>query len=173
MMQILSIRITVLVLIGSTLLPAAAMAGDDGRSFDPWALIGEWSGQGMFVMPVTGIRLSIEGRADFTYDSTEGYIRTSMVGTKFFYTYRDSGHLYVDEEVDSLVWEIWDGFGKHVIYEGSIRGDTLTGRRVKGDAVYSITATLVSRDSLDFRLDYIDDRGRKSEKARFNLGRIR
>ena len=54
-----------------------------------------------------------------------------------------------------------------------MRGDTLTGRRLKGSAVYNITATLVSRDSLDFRLDYIDDRGRKSEKARFNLGRIR
>ncbi|MCK4462235.1 MAG: hypothetical protein KAW46_10550 [candidate division Zixibacteria bacterium] len=173
MMRILSVGITVLVMVGKTLLPAAAMAGDDGRSFDPWALIGEWSGQGMFVMPVTGIRLSIEGRAGFTYDSTEGYIRTSMVGTKFFYTYQDSGHLYVDEEVDSLVWEIWDGFGKHVIYEGSIRGDTLTGRRLKGSAVYSLAATLVSKDSLVFRLDYIDAQGRKSEKARFNLGRIR
>ena len=147
-----------------------AAAGDESP-FDPSVLLGTWSGTGMFVMPITGIEMAIEGSAGFVYDSSGDYIRTSMTGAKLFYTYRDSGHLYVNHENDSLTWEVWDGFGRYVVYEGTGKGDTLTGRRKDGGATYRITATMVTPDSLDFWLHYIDVHGRQVEKARFNLGR--
>lgn len=149
------------------------VASDNKASFDPNVLIGAWSGAGMFVMPVTGIEMDIEGSARFVYDSSGGYIRTSMSGLKFFYTYSDSGHLYINHQNDSLTWEVWDGFGRHVIYEGIGKGDKLTGRRKDGGASYQITASMVTPDSLDFWLHYIDANGRQVEKARFNLGRDR
>ena len=149
------------------------VASDDKTPFDPNILLGEWRGEGMFVMPITGIQMDIEGTARFVYDSSGGYIRTSMSGLKFFYTYSDSGHLYINHQNDSLTWEVWDGFGRHVIYEGIGKGDRLTGRRKGGGANYQITASMVTPDSLDFWLHYIDANGGQIEKARFNLGRVR
>lgn len=149
------------------------VASDDEAPFDPSVLLGEWSGAGMFVMPITGIEIAIEGSASFVYDSSGGYIRTSMTGVKFLYTYSDSGRLYVNHENDSLTWEVWDGFGRHVVYEGIGKGDLLTGRTRGGSAVYQITATMITPDSLDFWLHYVEANGRQVEKARFNLGRDR
>lgn len=149
------------------------VAVGDEAPYDPSVLLGEWTGAGMFVMPVTGIEVAIEGSASFVYDSLGDFIRTNMSGTKFAYTYRDSGHLYVNRENDSLTWEVWDGFGRYIVYEGIGKGDKLTGRRRGSGADYTITATMVTPDSLDFRLHYFDAQGRQVEQARFNLGRDR
>ncbi len=155
------------------MLTTIVVASGDDAPFDPSVLLGEWSGAGIFVIPITGIKIPIEGSASFVYDSSDGYIRTSMTGLKFLYTYSDSGHLYINHENDSLTWEVWDGFGRYVVYEGIGKGDKLTGRRQDGGAVYRITATMVTPDSLDFWLHYVDAHGRQIEKARFNLGRDR
>lgn len=155
------------------LLTTIVVASGDNEPFDPTVLLGEWSGAGMFVMPITGIEMAIEGSASFVYDSSGGYIRTAMTGIKFFYTYSDSGHLYMNHETDSLTWEVWDGFGRHVVYEGTGTGDSLTGRTRGGSTVFHITATMVTPDSLDFWLHHIDAHGGQVVKARFNLGRVR
>jgi hypothetical protein len=157
----------------AVLLTTVVVASGDESPFDLTVLLGEWSGSGMFVMPITGIEMDIEGSASFVYDSSGDYIRTNMTGTKLFYTYRDSGHLYINYEKDSLTWEVWDGFGRYVIYEGIGKGDTLTGRRKDGGATYKIMATMVTPDSLNFWLHYVDTHGQQVDMARFNLGRIR
>ncbi|MDH3889442.1 MAG: hypothetical protein OEV49_00015 [candidate division Zixibacteria bacterium] len=149
------------------------VAVGDEPPFDPYVLLGEWSGAGMLVMPMTGVELEVEGSASFVQDSSGGYIRTGISGTKFLYTYSDSGHFYVNPDNDSLIWEVWDGFGRHGIYEGIGRGDTLTGRRRGGNAVFQVTTTMVTPDSLDLHLYYLDNNGRRYQKARLNLGRNR
>ncbi len=165
-------RFFIPLLIAATLLLAELLTADD-RNFDVFNLLGQWQGNGVFVMPVTGLEMEMEGSASFVRDTSGGYIRTSMIGTKYLYTYQDSGRLYVNPDNDSLLWEVWDGFGRHVFYEGAVNGDTLTGRRWKGKAEYKLTAQMVTPDSLDFRLYYINPDGERAEKARFNLGRVR
>ena len=152
---------------------AAAMAEEPPPVFDLEGLEGDWEGHGSFVMPVTGISMSIDGEADFTYDSVRGYLRTALTGTKFMFKYADSGHLRLDSLTDSVSWEIWDGFGKHVIYDGVAAADTLRGRRYKGSSHYDVEVRLINADSITFRLRKTDADGTVADKALFDLGRKR
>ncbi len=148
-------------------------ADDQPADFDPLTLAGKWQGEGSFLMPVTGMEISVEGEADFVYDSTYGYMRTAMRGETLIFTYSDSGHLAIDPVTDSLRWDIWDGFGRFVVYTGVIEGNKLTGKRVHGSRLYTIHTNFVGSDSLEFRLVSTEKDMTKIERARFNLGRVR
>lgn len=90
----------------------AVMADEQADKFDADRLIGRWRGEGSFLMPMTGIDISVDGEADFTPDTAHGCLRTAMTGSTFMFSYSDSGHLTIDPATDSLRWEIWDGFGR-------------------------------------------------------------
>ncbi len=151
---------------------ASPNAEDSPAAFDLLALEGDWSGSGSFVVPVTGMEMAIEGRASFQYDSTAGYLRTVLTGAKLFFTYVDSGTMWLDPATDSLTWEIWDGFGKHVIYRGVVDGSSFVGSRLRGSRVYTVSTDFVTNDSISFRMTSRDAEGVPREKARFELGRI-
>jgi hypothetical protein len=149
------------------------VADDQPIEFDPLTLVGKWQGEGSFLMPVTGMEISLEGEANFVYDSTLGYLRTAMRGETLVFTYTDSGHLAIDPVTDSLRWDIWDGFGRYVTYYGAVEGNKLTGRRVRGSRLYTIHTNFVGPDSIEFRLVSTEKDSTKIDRARFSLGRVR
>lgn len=175
----LRFRLTETVLLSLLLLGCCNAIAEDSPTFGPRELEGSWSGKGKFVMPITGIRTSVTGEADFRYDSTSGYLRTSMKCRKFLFSYADSGYFRIDSTNDSIAtrnnasWEVWDGFGKHVIYSGTVRDSLFTGSRREDDRIYRLTSYLMAGDTLVFRLECSNKDGDTDEKARFTLHRVR
>ena len=164
-------RAIVLTLALSLLTPAAG--GQSSNGFDATQLEGEWEGTGEFLMPVTNIAMGIAGKAAFTWDSANGYLRTAIVGTKFLFKYSDSGHLIVDPTTDSISWEVWDNWGKHALYHGLIEDGVIKGSRRKGDGVYSVSIAMATLDSIDFKLTYTNDDGSSRDRATFSLWRLK
>ena len=144
-----------------------------GYRFDLKGLAGVWEGIGEAVIPKTSIPLDIAGKACFTYDSVQGYLRTMIVAEKFFFTYVDSGHLYHNPTTDSILWDIWDGFGKFGQYRGRVNGPILTGVMEKEKWRYHIVVNLVNRDSLTFTLTARKDSGEWKPRASIDLWRVR
>ena len=116
--------------------------------------------------------MDIEGKADFTYDSTEHYLRTAITGTKFIFTYSDSGKLILDPVTDSLSWEVWDNFGRHAKYYGTIDNGIIRGTRTKGNKTYSVAIDLVSSDTIDFRMTQTNADSSSFDRAVFHLWRV-
>ena len=163
---------TLLTLILSALLLTTAIQSEPDPSFDLKGLEGDWEGVGEFLVPATSMRMSLEGKANFLYDSASGHLRTSLVGEKLFFSYSDSGHLVLDEKTDSISWEVWDNFGKHAKYFGVVDGNVIKGVRDRKGKVYSVMIELVTADSIDFKLTITDPDGDKTDKATFNLWRV-
>lgn len=167
-------RIIILIAIAWLIGPTVRSTGDEAEpaDFDLAALSGEWAGSGEAVIPKTRIPLSIEGSAYFAYDSTRQYLRTSVTARKFFFTYADSGHLYHNQETDSIVWDVWDGFGQYGRYFGKINDNVLTGTMTKGKWVFDVTITFVTPDSLTFDMTSRKGEGRDRPRAGITLRRI-
>jgi len=154
------------------LLMAAAALADGPRKIDLKQLEGNWEGNGEFLMPITDMYVSLEGTARFDYDTTLSRLRTSLTGEKLFFTYSDSGYLEHDEKTDSISWEVWDNFGKHAKYFGTVSGNTVTGVRTKENLFYNVRIELVTADSIDFRLTVIKPDGDQFDRAAFHLWRV-
>ncbi len=168
----ISLRLLLTALILSLLIAAIGVSGESEK-FDLKALEGDWEGRGEFLLPVTHANVALDGAARFDYDSAGGYLRTSLTGEKFFFTYADSGHLVMDKKTDSISWEVWDNFGKHAKYFGTVDGNRVTGDRYKKKHFYNVTIELVTADSIDFKLTVTDPDGDKYTRAAFNLWRVR
>lgn len=141
--------------------------------FDVKRLIGEWEGRGTFVMPITGLSLSVKGKASFHHHSATGLVRTSVKGKKLFFTYCDSGYLRIDETTDSVSWELWDSWGKNVKYRGRVRDGTLKADRLDEKGTYCISVEFPHEDTLYFRLTLTKKDGKARNKARFRLSRVK
>ncbi len=152
------------------LLAGAPISGQG--PFELVQLDGDWEGTGMFLMPVTHIKMDIAGQAIFTYDSTDHYLRTAITGTKFIFKYSDSGKLIRDPVTDSISWEVWDNFGKHAKYYGTIEDGVIRGTRTKGNKSYSVAIDLVSSDTIDFRLTQTNADSSSFDRAVFHLWRV-
>ena len=159
------------------LLPALLVVGGSDpaaeEKFDVRSLEGDWEGTGEFIVPVTGMTMSVEGRARFEYDSLGDFLRTAMVGEKYFFTYSDSGHLVHNTRTDSVSWEVWDNFGKHALYYGEVDGSSIRADRYRKKDLYRVRINLVNADSIDFKLTITTPQGEVIDKASFNLWRVR
>jgi hypothetical protein len=136
------------------------------------SLAGSWMGAGMFVMPVTGFEMEVEAMAEMSRDADTDFYRTLLTGTKFMYTYADSGHLWIDPGGDSLRWEVWDGFNGHAIYYGRVEGNQVFAGRRPGARTYRLQVSRASADSVDMTLDYMGGESART-LARFSMGRKR
>ncbi|MCK5125272.1 MAG: hypothetical protein KAR42_03360 [candidate division Zixibacteria bacterium] len=119
-------------------------------TFNLLSFEGEWTGYGEAIIPRVRIPISIEGKATFAYDSIANFLRTSIEARKFLFTYIDSGHLYHNPETDSIVWEVWDGFGEYGIYNGLVTDTLLTGTLRKDNYLFHINIDFVTADSMVF-----------------------
>ena len=73
----------------------------------------------------------------------------------------------------SISWEVWDNFGKHALYFGTVSGNKIVGDRYKKDNRYVVMIELVNKDSIDFKLTITEPNGDQTEKAAFNLWRVK
>lgn len=135
------------------LITSLCAAGTEKQpSFDLKSLDGNWSGEGEVIVPKLGFPLNIEGKASFAYDSLHNYLRTSIQGQKFYFTYEDSGHLYHDTATDSIRWEIWDGFGEYGVYFGKVEDGMLKGTLTKDEWLFNIKVDFITADSMTFTM---------------------
>lgn len=140
----------------------------DLKKFD-----GEWSGEGTYYLPFTGIPTSIEATALFEYNSAKKYLRTAVTAERFLLKYSDSGKLAHGRHKDSLNWEIWNSFGYHVQYTGGVKDNTIHGRRQWGKYTYDLYVNMVSDDSLKIKITSTDDDGESSNVAAGYLKRTK
>jgi hypothetical protein len=162
------------VLLAAGFLALAISPGAQDKSFDLMNVIGEWEGEGTFVMPVTDMELDIEGSGKFVYLPDLDVIRTEMSGSKFLMAYSDSGYLRYYPETDSVSWEIWDSWGKHSLYWGEVRDNQLVATRDHPERWYRVTVEFPDPDTLEFRLVTTDRESLEQEvKARFTLWRTK
>lgn len=136
-------------------------------------LDGDWEGVGEFLMPVTNMNVDIAGKANFVYDEKTERLRTSLSGEKLFFSYSDSGYLWVDPKSDTISWEVWDNRGKHALYHGRVDGNTITGERKRKDDIYRVIIEQVTTDSIDFKLNITQPDGDNFNKAVFHLWRVK
>ncbi|MFH1699400.1 MAG: hypothetical protein ABIE07_02335 [Candidatus Zixiibacteriota bacterium] len=165
-------RVIVLVL----MITAAVWADPGQERHNPFqlsSLDGEWEGMGEAVIPMTKIPISLEGEAVFKYDSALGYLRTSIIAKKFFFSYADSGHLYHDPRTDSIIWEVWDGFGKYGKYHGILNERMLTGMLIKGKRRFDIEIDFVTDDSLTFGMSSQKQTDEIQPRANISLWRVK
>lgn len=156
------------------LFPVLVLIAQDSQSgFELRQLEGDWTGNGRVLIPITRIETDISGDATFEYDEKNNWLRTSITGTKFLFTYTDSGHLIIDSVTDSISWEVWDNYGKHAIYFGKVDSNLISGIRKKGKDIYSVSIELVTIDSLDFKLIQIKPDGKEISRASFSLWRVK
>ena len=155
----------------AVLTPATA---DDNSTngFDMMNLVGKWEGEGMFLMPVTNIEVSISGEGNFTWDAEHQRIRTAMQGSKLFFNYSDSGYLQHFPATDSVSWEVWDSFGKHALYWGVMDNAILRADRRHKSKDYRVTVTFPHPDTLDFHLIVRPPDSDPFDKASFRLWRV-
>ncbi|MEA2030008.1 MAG: hypothetical protein U9N55_00200 [candidate division Zixibacteria bacterium] len=136
----------------SSLLAGNVNRDNSSADFDIMNLVGEWEGEGFFVVPATDIKVEIEGDGLFVYDSTNHRMRTSMNGTSLFINYADSGYLQYYPKTDSVSWEIWDSWGRHSMYWGVIDSNILRADRIFKNGKYRVKVTFPHPDTLDFHL---------------------
>jgi len=136
-------------------------------------LDGDWEGVGEFLVPVTNMNVDISGSANFAYNEKSKKLRTSLFGEKLFFTYSDSGYLWVDPKSDTISWEVWDNRGKHALYHGKLDGNTITGERKRKDEIYRVIIEQVTTDSIDFKLNVTQPDGGSFNKAVFHLWRVK
>ncbi|MDF1545905.1 MAG: hypothetical protein P1R58_12495 [bacterium] len=161
-----------LVLMIALLCCSSFLVAGDKVDFELADLEGDWEGVGSFVVPMTGMEMEIEGKANFKYLRDEKYLRTSLTGEKFLFTYSDSGHMVLHEQTDSLTWEVWDNLGRHSLYRGAKQGNQLLGQRMRKGKLYSAEINLITMDSISFRLSTTDD-GQRVDKAKVELWRVK
>ena len=140
-------------------------------------LDGDWKGSGSYLVPFTTMTASIVGEAKFIYDSSKGYLRTFMSADDLLFSYSDSGHLQInppgDSAVwDSAVWELWNSWGYHFKYRGTVKGKTISGSRQKGKLKYEVYFEIVNYDSLHCRLILTDEKGESKEQASCSFVRV-
>ena len=136
-------------------------------------LHGNWEGVGEFLVPITGGKVSIAGKANFVYNEKTQMLRTSLTGEKFFFKYTDSGYLWIDHATDTISWEVWDNSGKHALYYGEVKDNTVTGSRLRGKDIYDVMIKQVTMDSIDFKLTITQPDGDILDKAAFHLWRVK
>ncbi|MEZ5357381.1 MAG: hypothetical protein R3F48_01030 [Candidatus Zixiibacteriota bacterium] len=151
------------------------LAGSETKTdFSLKTLDGNWSGEGEVIVPMMGFPISIEGKASFAYDTLQNYLRTSIQGEKFYFSYEDSGHLYHDTATDSIRWEIWDGFGEYGIYYGHIEDGMLKGTLEKEKWLFHIKVDFINTDSMTFTMTaqkgYV---GEEKPQATIDLWRVK
>lgn len=163
------------------LMIAFPVLSEDAIDEDLRRLQGKWIGVGEAAIPVTGITVSIEGEALFSYIAEENYLKTEITGRKLFFSYSDSGHLSLNEANDSISWEIWDSFGKFSHYKGAIEaeeesgkaGKTLKVMHQRGKNLNKITIRFITSDSLTFMLETIYSDGKSKRNVILDLRRIK
>lgn len=169
----LSYRIIPLIMVLFFITSREARDESTSQHFNLKGLAGVWEGVGEAIIPKTDIPLEIAGNAYFAYDSVRGYLRTEIVAQKFFFTYTDSGHLYYNPVTDSIVWDIWDGFGKFGKYHGKVDGHILNGVLDKEKWRYHISVKFAHQDSLSFTLTARKGSGDEKPRAKIELWRVR
>ena len=173
-MSKLAIR-TAQVLAGSLLLiillPAANTSADEG-ALDLSQLHGYWTGSGSYLVPFTTMTASIDGEAEFIYDTSNGYLRTFLKADNLLFGYSDSGHFQINPSSDSAVWEIWSSWGFHVKYKGVVEGTTIHGVSNRGKLRYDVYFEIVNYDSISCRLILTDEKGESSEQASCYFRRV-
>ncbi len=162
-------RHTVVMGLLSVLAMGGFLFGEDKSDFDFMNLIGNWEGEGSFLIPKTGVSLDIEGTGVFEYDSLNNRVRTSMQGTKMLLTYADSGYLYYHPETDSVSWEVWDTWGRHALYWGVVENGVLRADRLFKNRNYRVSVFFPHPDTLDFRLTRRQSDGGEEDQATFLL----
>jgi hypothetical protein len=157
-------------IMGLTFCPVFAQ---DSADFDLSGLAGEWNGGGEVLIPHIALPVSIEGRANFAFDSLTQRLRTSLEAHKFLFGYADSGYLFFDPATDSITWEVWDGFGKHCLYTGIKEGNVITGTQKIDEDTYYIVIDMITDDSLSFKLMTTNEKGRTRQRAAIDLRRTK
>ncbi len=142
-----------------------------GENFDLKRLAGLWAGAGEITIPITNISISVTGDAEFVFDSVKNVLRTSLTARKFLFAYSDSGYLSYNAENDSMVWEVWDSFGKYSRYLGQVEDGSLRGEYPRRDGLYRVTVDFITDDSLLFKL-MVDKKGKSKTKATLDLWRV-
>ena len=150
---------------------AAAGDRENTDKFDLKSLSGEWEGEGKVRVPVTGMKISINGNAVFTYDSLTRKLRTSLEGKRFFFSYTDSGYLTHDPITDSITWEIWDSFGKYSFYTGKVENNVINGVKTKEGKLYNVIVNFITDDSLTFKLTTTDEDGEVTKRVALDMWR--
>lgn len=151
----------------------AAVAQDKPTELNLVDLEGDWTGNGQVVIPITRIKTEISGDATFSFDEENNWLHTAIKGTKFFFTYSDSGHLTIDPITDSVTWEVWDNYGKHALYHGMRKDNRIFGSRQKGKDIYSVSIDLITSDSLTFKLVQTKPDSSQIDRASFDLWRVK
>jgi hypothetical protein len=139
--------------------------------FDIESLAGNWEGKGKVRVPVTGMKISINGKAAFAYDSLTRKLRTSLEGKRFFFSYTDSGYLTHDTLTDSITWEIWDSFGKYSFYTGKVENNIINGVKTKEGRLYNVIVDFITNDSLTFKLTTTDEDGDVTKRVALDMWR--
>ncbi len=135
-------------------------------------LDGDWRGSGSYLVPFTTMTASMDGTARFIYDSSGGYLRTFLTADNILFGYSDSGHLQINPAGDSAVWELWNSWGYHLKYRGTVKGRTISGSRQKGKLKYDVYVEIVNYDSISCRLILTDEKGESSEQASCSFVRV-
>lgn len=154
------------------LIPIIIVAGDV-KKIELENLDGNWEGDGKFILPMTSVPVSIEGKANFVYDKEKDRLRTSLTGEKLFFTYSDSGYITIDSKTDSVRWEIWDNRNKHAIYHGLRKDNQVVGERARKKDIYKVIIEQTATDSIEFKLTVTPPDGEEYNKATFNLWRVK
>ena len=135
-------------------------------------LHGDWKGVGTYMVPFTNMNASFEGDAKFVFDSTNNYLRTFISAENLLFAYSDSGHLQFNVAGDSATWELWNSWGYHFKYRGTVKGKIISGSRLKGKLKYDVYVEIVNYDSLYCRLILTDENGESSEQASCYFKRV-
>lgn len=153
------------------LITITTISGSD--QLDLKTLEGDWEGDGTFLVPGLNTLMEISGNANFEYIDEKNYLRTALTGEKFLFTYSDSGHLALDNNSDSLTWEVWDNLGRHAKYRGYKNDNKIEGSRVYKKKNYFMKIELVHIDTIDFRLYIKEKDNSERDQATFKLHRIK
>lgn len=135
-------------------------------------LHGDWTGSGTYLVPFTTMTAKIDGEAKFIYDTTKGYLRTFLTADNLLFGYSDSGHLQINPTGDSAVWELWNSWGYHFRYRGTVKGKTIHGSRQRGKLKYDVYIEIANYDSLYCRFILTDEKGDSSEQASCSFNRV-
>jgi len=143
------------------------------KQIDLKSLEGNWEGYGTFLIPGINSLMEISGNANFEYFNKNNYLRTELSAEKFLFTYSDSGHISIDNDNDSLTWEVWDNLRRHTKYRGKINGNKILGSRVYRKKDYLVKIELIHIDTIDFRLYIKEKDNTEHDQATFKLHRLK
>ena len=147
-------------------------SSSDEGVLDLSQLHGNWKGSGSYLVPFTTMTASIDGEAKFIYDTSKGYLCTFFTADNILFEYSDSGHLQIMPSSDSAVWEIWNSWGYHFRYRGTVLENTIHGQRKRGKLKYDVYFEIVNSDSISCRLILTDEKEESSEQASCYFRRV-